>query len=147
MRWAMALSSLTYVSVRYLFYIFPEIFELKNLKWKNNVSSNLSISASLMNHLNTRLWQVLSQGYGQSMALMPDLSKYQSPTDSAIPCKLFYELWMVSIQERVIWSCWVLRVLQVHALFRTRGELRPNQVSGLSVWQWAKHEFMKSPFL
>ena len=39
-------------------------------------------------HLKTRLWQVLSQGYGQSMALTGLRSKYQSPTDSAIFCNI-----------------------------------------------------------
>lgn len=34
-------------------------------------------------HWKTRLWHVLSQGYGQSIALTCVLSKYQSPTDTA----------------------------------------------------------------
>lgn len=37
-------------------------------------------------HLNTILWQVWSQGYGQSIVLTVDRSKYQSPTDCAILC-------------------------------------------------------------
>lgn len=37
-------------------------------------------------HLKTKLWQVLSQGYAQSIAFTSIRSKYQSPTDSAIPC-------------------------------------------------------------
>ena len=39
-------------------------------------------------HRKTRWWQVLSQGYGQSMDLTAARSKYQSPTASAIGCTL-----------------------------------------------------------
>lgn len=41
---------------------------------------------SVLTHLKTRLWQVLSQGYAQSMALTGTLSKYQSPIDVTIAC-------------------------------------------------------------
>lgn len=34
----------------------------------------------------------------------------------------------------------------LRALFAMRGESSANQVSCLSVWQWAKHEFMNKPF-
>ncbi|KAK9098941.1 hypothetical protein Syun_025986 [Stephania yunnanensis] len=53
----------------------------------NNYKSYMICFKFLISHLKTRLWQVLSQGYGQSMALTPTRSKNQSPTDRATLCK------------------------------------------------------------
>lgn len=40
-----------------------------------------------LSYRNIKLWQVLSQGYAQSMYFIPDRSKYQSPTAIATGCK------------------------------------------------------------
>lgn len=41
---------------------------------------------------------------------------------------------------------WAMREWWVNTLFPIAGESSENHVSCLSVWQWAKQEFMKSPF-
>ena len=62
----------------------------KSIKWKKGEGKIElgAVTEGAGDQLTMRSWQVLSQGYAQSMALTGLRSKNQSPTDSAIFCNI-----------------------------------------------------------